>query len=218
MIPALIVPVLARPELLYRMLGSLDHPVGQLVVIDNGGQVTPGTVADLAAGWAEDTYVLTLPGNLGVAGSWNLGIKATPFAPWWLVANFDIVWPAGSLEAFARLAPRGILALSGGAPPWCAFALGEDVVRDVGLFDEALHPAYFEDNDYERRCHAANVPILRTSIEVWHDNSSTLAAGYTDRNRATFAQNDAYYRDKVTAGDYGEGRWTLDRRRRLSWD
>jgi GT2 family glycosyltransferase len=220
MIPTLIVPVLTRYELLGRMLSSIDHPIEQLLVIDNGGQLDPAQVTALteARGLIEHATVTTLPANLGVAGSWNLGIKATPFSPWWLICNFDIVWPAGALAAFDQINPHDRLALSDGSPPWCAFAIGERVVAEVGLFDEALHPAYFEDNDYERRCHAARVLVEHTSVEVWHDNSSTLNAGYADRNRVTFAVNSAYYDDKVRAHDYSEGSWTLERRRRLSWD
>ena len=216
MIPALIVPVLARPELLYRMLSSIDHPVGQLVVIDNGQVVDPDQLAHLPL--VEATTLLPLPANLGVAGSWNLGIKVTPFAPYWLIANFDVVWPAGSLAALDDTAAPDRVVLVDSPQPWCAFAVGERVVAEVGLFDEALHPAYMEDDDYERRCHVDRVPIIRSQIPVWHDNSSTLAAGYADRNRATFAENAAYYDEKVRAHDYSEGSWTLERRRRLSWD
>ncbi|NDH85260.1 MAG: DUF3097 family protein, partial [Acidimicrobiia bacterium] len=35
-----------------------------------------------------------------------LGIKATPMAPWWLIANFDVTWPAGSLQQFVDRQPR----------------------------------------------------------------------------------------------------------------
>jgi GT2 family glycosyltransferase len=34
---------------------------------------------------------------------------------------------------------------------WACAWIGSEVVKDVGLFCEAFHPAYFEDNDYERR-------------------------------------------------------------------
>lgn len=221
MIPVLIVPVLARPELLYRMLSSIDYPVEQLVIIDNGDVVEAEQVAQAlrgvpgpVGGW----WLSKLPGNLGVAGSWNLGIKATPFAPWWLVANFDIVWPAGALAQFAALEPRDRIALSAGRPPWCAFAIGEEVVQAVGLFDEALHPAYFEDDDMARRTLAAGLAVEQTAIDVWHDNSSTLAAGYAGRNQVSFPANAAYYEAKRGAGDLTEGRWSLERRRQLSWD
>ena len=219
MIPVLVVPVLARPELLYRMLGSVDHPIGTTVVIDNGrGVVEQDDVQDALTGWCDEVYILRMPSNLGVATSWNLGIKSTPFAPWWLISNFDVVWPAGSLERFAGEADRGSLVLSYGSPPWCAFTIGEQIVTDVGLFDEGLHPAYFEDDDLTRRVTAAGLPLRRSTIPVHHDNSSTLAAGYAVRNGTTFADNAEYYGRKVARGDLSEGRWSLARRRAQSWD
>ena len=216
MIPVLIVPVLARPELLYRMIDSIDFAIEQLVIIDNG-RVVDSQQAQTP--YALTTHLLHMPANFGVAGSWNLGIKSTPFAPYWLIANFDLVWPAGSLERLAQASSSQALTLTACQPAWSAFTIGDRIVDSVGLFDEALHPAYFEDNDYLRRCEKAGARIERTDIPVRHDNSSTLAAGnYASRNGHTFPANAEYYGDKVDAGDYSEGRWTLARRRRLSWD
>ena len=129
------------------------------------------------------------------------------------------MWPSGSLERLAQASSSQALTLTACQPAWSAFTIGDRIVDSVGLFDEALHPAYFEDNDYLRRCEKAGARIERTDIPVRHDNSSTLAAGnYASRNGHTFPANAEYFGDKVDAGDYSEGRWTLARRRRLSWD
>ena len=215
MIPVMIVPILTRPELLDRMLDSVDYHVGTLVIIDNG-HTLPGDFPH--RDWAENAYVLRMPSNLGVATSWNLGIKATPFAPWWLVANFDVTWPAGSLQQFDTDDAAQVLRLAHASPPWCAFSVGEDVVRQVGLFDEFLHPAYFEDNDYERRCHAAGVPVVQSGIGVDHRNSSTLDGGYRAANDRTFKANADYHAAKQFRGDLTEGRWSIKRRRDQTWD
>jgi len=39
MIPVMVVPVLNRYDLLQRMLDSIDFPVADLLIIDNGGDV-----------------------------------------------------------------------------------------------------------------------------------------------------------------------------------
>ena len=206
MIPVMIVPILARPEIFWAMLGSVDHPIAQLVVIDNGD-----CLDDLP--WNEhilSTSVIKMPANLGVAGSWNLGIKAAPFAPWWLIVNFDITWPAGSLQMFAEQGNADEIVLSECGQPWSAFAIGENVVRRVGLFDEGYHPAYFEDNDYARRC--GDEIVRPAPISVRHDNSSTLAAAdYGEKNNRTYLSNSDYFQA-------GGGGWTLERRRANSWD
>ena len=214
MIPVLVVPILARPDLLRRMLASIDHPVGRLVVIDNGHCVADlPPMPNVAA-----VTLLSLPSNLGVATSWNLGIKITPMAPWWLIAGFDVTFAPGSLASMAASARADAVVLSGSDPPWAAFTIGEAVVDRVGLFDEGFHPAFFEDWDYERRCEAAGVQVVRTGTVVDHDNSSTLKAGYHDHNRRTFPANRDYFEDKIARGDLTEGHWTLARRREQSWD
>lgn len=215
MIPVLIVPILTRPELLAEMLDSIDHHIETLVVIDNG-DAWPGPF-DPRPG-IDNAHLLRMPSNLGVPASWNLGIKATPFAPWWLIANFDITWPSGALARFADEARTDAVVLSAGAPPWCAFTIGEQVIDTVGLFDEAIHPAYFEDVEMEWRCRQAGIDVVHSSIVVQHENSSTLRAGYQERNSETYTVNMAYYRDKVERDDRSEGRWSLKRRRHLSWD
>ena len=206
MIPVMIVPILAGPEILSNMLDTIDHKVQHLLLIDNGD-----CVDDLP--WNEHilrTSVIKMPANLGVAGSWNLGIKAAPFAPWWLIANFDITWPPGSLKMFAQEASTDQIVLSRCEQPWSAFALGENIVRRVGLFDEGFHPAYFEDNDYSRRC--SNEIIRPSAIPVQHANSSTLAAAdYGEKNNRTYLSNLDYFQG-------GGGGWSLDRRRANSWD
>lgn len=214
MIPVLIVPVLARPELLYRMVNSIDHPVGHLLIIDNGDVVglPPAVLPGI-----DKVSVVRLPSNLGVAGAWNLGIKLTPHAPWWLICNFDITFPRGSLARFAELQTGGLV-LSAAAPPWACFALHDETVHQVGLFDECgFYPAYWEDIDYERRVRAAGLPVLQSNIAVNHDNSSTIAS-VPNRNPETFHANRSYYQRKVDTGDFSEGRWSLKRRREQAWD
>lgn len=212
MIPVLGVPVLARHELLGRMVETVDVPVDLFVVVDNGGCNGGPTVRGARNYW------LPIPSNLGVASSWNLIIKSTPYAPWWMIANFDIEWPAGSLEQLAAISGPDRLVLSGGMPPWCAFTVGEQVVDQVGLFDEHFHPAYFEDNDYERRVRAAGLKVIYSDVPVVHHNSSTIAAGYERHNASTFVANSDYYAAKQATDDMGEGRWQLRRRRQLGWD
>lgn len=215
MIPVMVVPILTRPDLLDTMLDSVDYPVGTLVVIDNG-HALPGDFAH--RDWALSAYVLRMPSNLGVATSWNLGIKATPHAPWWLIANFDVTWPTGSLARFDTKDARKVLRVAQASPAWCAFSIGEEVVQQVGLFDEYVHPAYGEDVDYEWRCEAAGVPVVQSDIPVHHRNSSTIDSGYRAANNRTYMANVKYQAAKQFRGDLGEGRWSLKRRRELSWD
>jgi GT2 family glycosyltransferase len=214
-IPALIVPILTGPRLLDTMLASIDFPVAHVIVIDNGRCTSMGRNRN---GFIEHLSLIEMPANLGVAGSWNLGIKSAPFAPWWLIANYDIEWPAGALERLAAASGPERVTLSAGLPPWCAFTIGEDVVQQLGLFDESFHPAYFEDRDYEDRCRNAGVEVRTTDVNVTHANSSTLQGGYQEANARTYGDNFTYYQAKRDAGDLSAGAWSLGRRRAQSWD
>jgi len=214
MIPNLIVPVLNRYDLLQRLLDSIDYPVRHVFIIDNGDG--PSEVIDLPDTVTEVTYS-PLPNNLGVSGSWNLGIKALPYDEKWLIVSNDAHFKPGVLEGFVEAGEREIL-LSSNFPYWHAFSIGQEVVREVGLFDENLHPAYFEDDDYKRRAEYYGVTI-RKGPNVEHTNSSTLKSDerFKERNSETFLSNSQYYRGKAAAEDYSEGGWSLTRRRKNSW-
>ena len=215
MLPNLIVPVLNRYDLLRRMFQSIDYPIRDLIIIDNGGEFYDV----LHSEFVENLRVLNMPSNLGVAASWNLGIKLLPHDDRWFFASNDMVYGAGALEKLSE-ARRDEITLSDMFPFWHTFALGEEAVSRVGLFDEALYPAYFEDNDYQRRATHFGVTIRSISIPTRHDNSSTINSDHDlmGRNHQTFQNNAAYYNAKKEAEDFSAGSWLLERRRLNAWD
>ena len=215
MLPNLIVPVLNRYDLLRRMFQSIDYPIRDLIIIDNGGEFYDV----LHSEFVENVRVLNLPSNLGVAASWNLGIKLFPHDDRWFFASNDMVYGPGALESLSA-ARRDEITLSDMFPFWHTFCIGEEVVKRVGLFDEALYPAYFEDNDYQRRALHQNVHIRSISIPTRHENSSTIRSSneLNEKNTQSFRLNSIYYNDKMARQDYGQGTWSLSRRRANAWD
>lgn len=212
----MIVPVLTRYDLLDRMIKSLNYPIKDLVVIDNGSKGF--NWQPFWNQWVSKIHHIKLPSNLGVPGSWNLGIKLFPFSEYWLITNFDVEWGGDSLKMFQEISRKNKLVLSNGAPNWCAFSLGWEVVDKVGLFDESFVPAYFEDNDYERRVEKAGLEIEHSFIPLAHDNSSTLKAGFEHLNYHSFSANAEYMNEKIKNNDFSEGKWSIRRRRRYGWD
>jgi GT2 family glycosyltransferase len=215
LIPVLIVPVLTRHDLLTRMIKSINYPVKDLLIIDNDSQSNYEIPWNQ---WVNKIWYLKMPANLGVAGSWNLGIKSFPYADYWLICNFDVEWAGDSLQMFYEKSKPNKLILSGGAPEWCVFSLGWQVVNQIGLFDESLHPAYFEDNDYERRCKNVGIEVEPSFIPIAHDNSSTINAGYRSQNDRTYSNNEKYYMQKVAEKNFGEGQWNIKRRKANGWE
>ena len=214
MIPNLTIPVLNRYDLLDRMMQSIDYPVKHLLVIDNNPhshqRIKPPR-------WVNQMSWLHLPSNLGVAASWNLGIKLFPHDPVWTFASNDMWFRPGDLERLSE-AHSGSLTLSQYAPHFHTFAIGENVVSRVGLFDECFYPAYFEDNDMMRRVQFAGLPIVRVDVAPGHDNSSTLYSDprFTGRNAETFQRNQKLFAHKSAAGDMGFS-WSLQSRRLGEW-
>ena len=189
-IPVLIVPVLNRPDLLTEMLLSTHHPVERTIIIDNGDVVREP--------WMHDTYRVLQPGfNLGVAASWNLGIKCTPDAPWWLIANSDLTFGEGDLARLEATVEPGAAALYF-MLGMASFALTRHTVNTVGLFDEGFAPAYDEDLDYSRRCDLAGVIKVEAGFTGTHVGSATINSDPILRaaNGRTHASNDAYYAAK----------------------
>jgi GT2 family glycosyltransferase len=196
------------------MLESFGGHIETLIVIDNGN-----------SGWkpstdkASNVHCWTMPSNLGVAASWNLGIKATPKSEGWMIVNHDIVFGENGVAEFFGLASRSNIVL-GGKPNWSCVWIGSDVVKKVGIFHEGYHPAYFEDNDYELRARALNVPVALSMAPIFHRNSSTLQSSsqFQERNAKTFQANRELFEERVKAGNIPDKEWDLQRRLDLSWD
>ena len=182
----LVVPTLTRHDLLDRMLGSIDYPVGHLVVIDNSGTLT----LDREGPW-EALTVLRMPVNFGVAASWNLALRMGHRHDWVMIGSDDIEFQPDTLGRWADMSSEDTLLVSETWPHWCAFTIGMGIVQQIGMFDEGFFPAYYEDTDYERRCHRAGVE-LRHGPPVSHRNSSTLnteGAGFRGSNDRSFREN-----------------------------
>lgn len=200
MIPVVGVPVLNRPDLLTRMIASLDVEVGRIVVIDNS---TAGITRGIE--FPPNTQVIHIGHNLGVAASWNLIVKATPMAKWWCIVNSDVEFMPGDLDRLtAQITsdPRTFAFLA----TLTAFGLTPEVHEAAGWFDENYVPAYGEDNDFVRRCSLAGIASLALPTGHRHDPSSTIGSDQIamSENGRTFPENMRYHREKWGGAPGGE--------------
>ena len=211
----LIVPVLNRFDLLKRMVESIDVQA-TVYVINNANFEERFHYSNEHL---VNLHWIDLPSNLGVASSWNLGIKMLPFESRWFISSADCYFQPGDLELL-QTAKTDALTLCTKFPYYQTFAVGEEIVKSIGLFDESLHPIYFEDNDYELRLGKAGLRVDHLPLQLGHDNSSTINSDVklSERNQVTFANNRKYFESKVDAGRFDEGRWDLQIRRVNSWD
>lgn len=215
MIPVLGFCTLKRFDLANRLLASIDYPVDHLVVVDNSGTTswTP-TKPDLV----EHLWHIRVPYGLGLVGAWNLIIKSTPYAPYWVLVNDDAWFEPGALEIVAGEVDTEALNFLDIVPQWSAVVFGEGMIDKVGLYDERFYPLYFDDNDLERRVDHAGVPKKTIQAKVHHENSSTLNSGFQQVNGKSYAANMRLFDEKQADGDYTQGGWTLKTRRANRWD
>jgi GT2 family glycosyltransferase len=214
-IPVLGFATLKRFDLADRLLRSVDYPVEHLVVVDNSGTqewnpVKPALVRNL--------WVIRVPFGLGLVGAWNLIVKSTPYAPYWVLINDDAWFAPGSLKKIEEGVDTNALNFVDIVPAWSCVVFGEGMVEKVGLYDERFYPLYFDDNDLERRVDYAEVPKNHIAAKVFHENSSTLNSGYQVQNQRSFVANHTLYEIKAREDDFSQGEWSLKVRRANRWD
>ena len=220
-IPVLGIPHYNRPDLLRRCVESIDYPVDTLVVIQNGPDAEAPPLGPLEY-WLRHAPQVTPRRAIwirhhraGCAGAWNEIIKLFPGADdtgghWWLVANNDIAFMPGDLEAMAAAvagrAASGVQAseLFLGNHGFSWFALTQRCVEVTGLFDENLYPVYLEDCDYAYRMALSGLAIAAVpGLRSLHGydavpGSSTIHSdgALREKNHRTHGANSGYYRLK----------------------
>ena len=215
MIPVLGFATLSKFDMAQRLLDSIDYPVEKLVIIDNSGK---REFSPRVTDFVKETWTIRVPHGLGANGAWNLIIKSTPFAPYWVIPNDDSWFAPGALQAIAEGVDTEAFNFVDINPSWSCVVPSEGSVRRAGLWDEAFHPIYFDDDDYEWRMRELGVSFNNIPAKVHHDNSSTLKSGYQKQNNKTFIRNKALSTNKQAAKDLSERGWSLDIRRENAWD
>jgi GT2 family glycosyltransferase len=209
-IPVMIVPILNRYDLLENMLSSINYPIDNILIIDNGGSFKTD----------QNVKVLNMPANLGLSAAWNLGIKCYPDSKYWLFASADTAWGETALQEIDSLSGPDKLLLTNDA--YGCFSVGENVIERVGLFDEYFYPIYFEDNDFHERVArlCSENTITSTSIQTAPESGSQTINSdnkLKNKNDETFLKNQEYYEYKRNSNFENPKPWSLSRRRDQEW-
>ena len=222
MIPVLIIPILNRYDLLRKSLNTIDYPIGEILIINNSGDDS------MSAGLIEDypnlnIRILNLPSNLGISASWNLGIKLYPHEKYWMFASADTTPSPGLWEDYAKQSGPDKFVNSENAG-FNIFTIGENIVKKIGIFDEYIYPAYYEDTDYWDRMILAGfiqgVNLVNCSIYADENGiSQTIKSNedYFRKNDYTYVKNHEYYISKKDSNNYACKGWDLERRRDHEW-
>lgn len=215
MIPVLGFCTLTRFDLAERLLASIDYPVEHLVIVNNSGTKTwtpkkPDQVKHL--------WHIEVPFGLGLVGAWNLIIKSTPYAPYWVLVNDDAWFMPGEMSKIPTEVDTEAVNFLSIVPQWSGVVFGEGCVDKVGLYCEDFYPLYFDDNDLERRIDLLGISKRYMTVEMGHNNSSTLHSGFQNRNSVSYDNNQKLYALRAAQGVLEAGSWTLKTRRANRWD
>lgn len=160
----------------------------RMVIVDNSAGRSAPTFAPRSS-------IISLGRNMGVAHGWNTIIKATPDALWWAIFGSDLEFIRSDFERLeTAMMSHALVKMNG----YEAFALRREVVKTVGWFDEDFHPAYCEDNDYQRRADLAGIDSAWIEPPFRHVGSATIAGNEWARqyNDKTYPQNIELYMAK----------------------
>jgi GT2 family glycosyltransferase len=201
-----IVPLLNRGDKLLKQLATFtdESAPRSLLVIDNsaGRDASVAGAIDLLRNHAphfpalvETAVTVAQTGeNLGVAASWNFGMRETP-GPW-IIANSDIyLCDGGVIATMLTDLDRFDLVLACGM---ALFGIGASAVEKAGTFDENFWPAYNEDLDYVTRLTLCGGAIHEFAASVDHDGSATMRSDPRVQKviALTHGMNDGYFRRK----------------------
>lgn len=186
------IPTINRADLLNEALADLSKVMPdlyKLVIVDNGNQSIK-----IPDNLKEKTEIYNPGKNLGVAASWNYilneGFK-NPEITHVQLTNDDII-PGHSLEQINSIfGPHSDNYLVLGSA-FSNFFISRECFNVVGLFDEKFYPAYFEDNDYGRRCGLINKGRVAIKLTPKKSQKSSSIRKDPKLNR-NFSKNRNYY-------------------------
>ena len=201
------VPFLNNDQGLQDLVRSIDVEYATLVVVDNSeDQRAERLIREEMNRTPLPVWWATLPRKGSVAASWNAiagaYLSARVLTDPLIISNDDVVFHPGTLQSminFHHAHPDYAVALS--TAQWSCFLWDLPFCLErVGLFDEAFHPAYFEDCDYSYRLCLAGIPQLECDFPVTHQGSQTIGKYREDemevKHHRHFRRNRAYYRSK----------------------
>lgn len=200
MIPLLATAIVNRPDLLQRLISSIDYPVGEVLVIDNGrdnrGYIeTPECVGKMTT--------IYNGSNMGCAGAWNQSINHAfnerRYESVLIVGN-DIEWAPGDLGRIATTVEQFPDAdFVFGNHSFSNFMVLRSGWEKCGWFWEELYPAYWEDSEMWQRIIRTNAKAIHAAgLHAKHEGSATINSDpvLKRQNDRTFKRNAKLYADR----------------------
>lgn len=220
MIPVLGITVAAvNPEDFKKTIQSIDYPIQTVSILCNNSSFEYFLkIKDLCFNNYVREFIFSFcPYNLGCAGGWNYHIKNNSRSNYWLLASDDVIYGSRDLEAFDRSSKMHDITFNryvkSGGGKYSFFSLSENCIEKIGFFDENIYPAYFEDDDYDRRITRQNLSVNYIDVEATHGHEGTIKNLNEDQRRYVkdflWKKNEEYFKSKIKNNDFSEGKFSL---------
>lgn len=215
-IPVIGVMVYNRPDLLERMIASIDYPVEQLVVILNAVDESIAAAANRIRERYPKVHIHNpgydqpKPVNLGFSGGWNWLLQNHPAEYVMMIGNDVQLFP-NQLKRIAEYwdrhrhdnPPMAVVNTNFG---WNVHSITRHGVDVMGYLDLNFFPCYYDDCDMDYRHTLARRQGLvsyptegECIIQVHHEVSATsraLPPDKAERMAKAFERNVEYYKRK----------------------
>lgn len=206
----MVLPVMDH-EQLAAFLAGCGLPHENILIIDNADYAA---IPRACPGW--DGRMLRPERNLGVAPSWNIGVRAViaEQLDWLVIASTSFRFgPSGGrtfIDALDGCDLPGAQSIYG----WHFIAIARPTFETVGEFDEGFWPAYWEETDFLYRMHLAGLASPRDNGRPWCHfdvdgdygrQAATLEDGLAPVNLLAVGM----YYERKWGGPQGEERFTL---------
>lgn len=217
MIPLLSVTTINQVDSFQKFIKSIDYPIKTFSVLCNSYSFDYFLeIKKICNNSFVGEFIISYcPYNMGCSSSWNYHIKMNPECDYWIFSGDDVTLGKGDLERINTKSKLYDVTFSDITTKYSFFSLSKNCLRKVGFFDENIHPAYFEDDDYDRRIKHHNLSVGTFNFSGDHLGSGTIR-NLTEDDRVKvnnfFEINKNYFHDKISRNDYTQGIFDFEER------
>lgn len=217
-IPCICVLTLIRLDLLKRLIDSIDYPVNKVVILFQG-KISKNRISSLSNKFVEKFIFISSNMNIGVSRGWNYFMNNFP-SPYWLISGDDCYFEPNTLENIANFmsipsslenvfCSLKIKNRNESPAGFNTFVITNLLLQNVGLFDENIYPAYYEDGDLWHRIELTKQKVATidnayiNSGDSKHTGSCTLNSVhpvYRKKMDECYVLNENYYKKKWNIG------------------
>jgi hypothetical protein len=222
-IPTICILTLVRHDLLKRLISSIDYDVDNCVILFQGGH-NNFDFDSVKNNFIKKITFLSVDFNIGCSRGWNYMIKNYP-SSYWLICGDDTYFEKGTLNiicdfmnkdnnedlVWACFNEKDINNNIIKSSNFSSFIFTNKIYNNVGLFDENIYPAYYEDLDLWQRLVKSNErrEVISNAFIISGDDNFQCSCSYysVDENckkkmDTCKKNNEIYFFEKWHDGEY----------------